>query len=133
MVNDVKLLYARSPLYKTLIGAKLGVFFCFHSTTFCFANEILCKGRFAPLATRGIFTCLFGSVFLVFSYFCNPGNCSILYLLIKINATHMQARTIITVLDFLLAQNTPPVTLWVCRRRLFAPRDSARPEIRCLS
>ena len=30
-------------------------------------------------------------------------------------------------LDFLLAQSTPPVTLWVCRRRLFAPRDSARP------
>ena len=33
-------------------------------------------------------------------------------------------------LDFLLAQSTPPVTLWVCRRRLFAPRDFARPEIR---
>ena len=30
----------------------------------------------------------------------------------------MQARTIITVLDFLLAQNTPPVVLWTCRRRL---------------
>ena len=37
----------------------------------------------------------------------------------------MQARTIITVLDFLLAQNTPPVALWACRRRFFAPRDSA--------
>ena len=47
-----------------------------------------------------------------------------------INATHTQARTIITVLDFLLAQNTPPVALWACRRRFFAPRDSARPEIR---
>ena len=40
----------------------------------------------------------------------------------------MQARTIITVLDFLLAQNTPPVALWACRLRFFAPRDSARPE-----
>ena len=30
-------------------------------------------------------------------------------------------------LDFILAQSTPPVTLWVCRRRLFAPRDSASP------
>ena len=39
----------------------------------------------------------------------------------------MQARTIITVLDFLLAQNTPPVALWACRLRFFAPRDSARP------
>ena len=35
-------------------------------------------------------------------------------------------------LDFLLAQSTPPVALRACRRRLFAPRDSARPEIRCL-
>ena len=47
-----------------------------------------------------------------------------------IRATHTQARTIITVLDFLLAQNTPPVALWACRLRFFAPRDSARPEIR---
>ena len=47
-----------------------------------------------------------------------------------IRATHTQARTIITVLDFLLAQNTPPVALWACRLRFFAPRDFARPEIR---
>ena len=47
-----------------------------------------------------------------------------------IRATHTQIGTIITVLDFLLAQNTPPVALWACRRRFFAPRDSARPEIR---
>ena len=47
-----------------------------------------------------------------------------------IRATHTQARTIITVLDFLLAQNTPPVALWAYRRRFFAPRDFARPEIR---
>ena len=36
-----------------------------------------------------------------------------------IRATHMQLRTIITVLDFLLAQNTPPVALWACRLRFF--------------
>ena len=30
-------------------------------------------------------------------------------------------------LDFVLAQSTPPVALRACRRRLFAPRDSARP------
>ena len=77
-------------------------------------------------------------------------NCSIVYLAIVIMATHTQREQLSlnetlsgsrlsehevrvkALLDFLLAQSTPPVTLWVCRRRLFAPRDSARPEIRCL-
>ncbi len=54
----------------------------------------MCKGRKAPLATLW--------------------NCTIVYLIIATNATHTQARTIITVLDFLLAQNTPPVALWAC-------------------
>ena len=34
------------------------------------------------------------------------------------------------VLDFFLAQNTPPVALWACRLRFFAPRGIARSEIR---
>ena len=33
----------------------------------------------------------------------------------------------LAVLDLLLAQSTPPIALWACRLRLFAPRDSARP------
>ena len=79
--------------------------FCFFASIICFAIFFLCQGREAPLATLW--------------------NCTIVYLIIETNATHMQARTIITVLDFLLAQNTPPVALWACRRRFFAPRDSA--------
>ena len=100
----------RSPSYKnTLVGAKLGVFFVFCHNNLFRQNELV-QGGFSPLATLW--------------------NCTIVYLIIATNATHMQARTIITVLDFLLAQNTPPVALWACWRRFFAPRDSARPEIR---
>ena len=43
----------RSSLYKTLVGAKLGVFFCFFAKIICFANFFLCKGAKAPLQPCG--------------------------------------------------------------------------------
>ena len=56
----------RSSLYKTLVGAKLGVFFCFFAKIICFANFFLCKGAKAPLRPCRMFTHFFGSGFPTF-------------------------------------------------------------------
>ena len=112
--------------FSFIIALKFSYIFFLH---ICFAIFFLCKGLKPPCDPMELYNCL--SIKVIRQPICRHEQLSLSETLSGSRLFERVAR-VKALLDFLLAQSTPPVALRACRRRLFAPRDSARPEIRCL-